>query len=211
MESTEINNRNSRIAKNTLFLYLRTFLVMLIGLYTSRVILAVLGVDNFGIYNVVGGTIAMFSMFTSSMSSAISRFITFGLGKNSLDNLKSIFTTSITIQLIIGIVIVIIAEIVGIWMINTTLNIPSDKMYASHWVLQFCILGFFTGLLSIPFNACIIAHERMKVFAYIGIIEAVFKLIFVFSLYVIPFDKLIVYSFFLFLTPFILQIIYVVY
>lgn len=121
---------------------------MLIGLYTSRVILAVLGVDNFGIYNVVGGTIAMFSMFTSSMSSAISRFITFGLGKNSLDNLKSIFTTSITIQLIIGIVIVIIAEIVGIWMINTTLNIPSDKIYASHWVLQFCILGFFTGLLS---------------------------------------------------------------
>ena len=184
---------------------------MLIGLYTSRVILAVLGVDNFGIYNVVGGTIAMFSMFTSSMSSAISRFITFGLGKNNLDNLKSIFTTSITIQLIIGIVIVIIAEIVGIWMINTTLNIPSDKIYASHWVLQFCILGFFTGLLSIPFNACIIAHERMKVFAYIGIIEAVFKLIFVFSLYVIPFDKLIVYSFFLFLTPFILQIIYVVY
>lgn len=185
--------------------------MMIIGLYTSRVILDVLGVENYGIYNVVGGTITMFSVFTSSMSSSISRFITFGLGKEDLKNLKLIFSTSISIQIILGIIIVIAAELFGLWFLNNKLNIPTNKLYAAKWVLQFCILGFFTGLLSIPFNACIIAHERMKMFAYIGIVEVIIKLIFVFTLYVIPFDKLIVYSFFLFLTPFILQIIYICY
>lgn len=203
--------KNKRIAKNTILLYLRTLATMLISLFTSRIILDVLGVDDYGIYNVVGGTISMFSIFSGSLSGAISRFITFGLGEGDLDKLKRTFVTSVNIQLGISAVIFVVAEVAGLWMLNSKLNIPADRLYAAHWVLQFSILSFVFGLISVPYNACIIAHEHMKVFAYMGILEVVLKLAFVVVLYFSPFDKLIVYSFCLFLISLLLRIIYGVY
>lgn len=184
---------------------------MVISLYTSRVVLNTLGVDNFGIYNVVGGTISMFSIFSGSLSGAISRFITYGLGEGNLEKLKNIFSTSVSIQLGLSAFVFVMAEIGGLWFLNSKLNIPPDRMYAAHWVLQFAILTFITGLISVPYNACIIAHEHMKVFAYIGILEVVMKLGFVVALYFSPFDKLIVYSILLFLIALILRIIYGIY
>ena len=200
-----------RIAVNTVMLYIRMIIVMLISLFTSRKVLEVLGVDDYGIYNVVGGTISMFSIFSGSLSGAISRFITFGLGEGDLDKLKRTFVTSVNIQLGISAVIFIVAEVAGLWMLNSKLNIPPDRLHAAHWVLQFSILSFVFGLISVPYNACIIAHEHMKVFAYMGILEVVLKLAFVVALYFSPFDKLIVYSFCLFLISLVLRIIYGVY
>lgn len=209
MESN--TQRNQRIAKNTVLLYIRTAFTMLVSLFTSRIILNVLGVDNYGIYNVVGGTISMFSIISGSLSGAISRFITFGLGEGDLEKLKRIFSTSVNIQIGLSVVIFILAEIGGLWFLNAKLNIPPDRMYAAHWVLQFSILTFILGLISTPYNACIIAHEHMKVFAYIGILEVVLKLLFVLALYLSPFDKLIVYSALLFLIALVLRLIYGIY
>lgn len=203
--------KKQRIAKNTLLLYIRTLFTMIVSLYTSRIVLNTLGVDNYGIYNVVGGTISMFSIFSGSLSGAISRFITYGLGEGDLERLKKIFSTSVSIQIGLSILIFIMAEIGGIWMLNSKLNIPADRMYAAQWVLQFSILTFITGLISVPYNACIIAHEHMTVFAYMGIFEVIMKLVFVVALYYSPFDRLIVYSFLLFLIALILRLIYGIY
>lgn len=205
------SQKNRKIAKNTILLYIRTFCTMLVSLYTSRVVLNVLGIENYGVYNIVGGTISMFSIFSGSLSGAISRYITYGLGEGNIEKLKKIFSTSVSIQTGLAVFIFILAEIGGLWMLNSKLNIPAERMYAAHWVLQFSILSFVTGLISTPYNACIIAHEHMKVFAYMGILEVVMKLLFVFSLYISPFDKLIVYSFLLFLIVLVLRVIYGIY
>lgn len=200
--------KNKRIAKNTLLLYGRTIIIMFVSLFTSRIILQVLGVNDYGVYNVVAGAIGMFSILTSSLSSAISRFITFGIGQGDKDRLKTIFSTSVNIQILLAILILILTEIIGPWLINDKLNIPKESIYAAHWVLQFSIAGFMLGLISVPYSACIIAHEKMNVFAYMGILEVGLKLAFVASLYFIPGNKLIIYSICLFLIPVILQIIY---
>lgn len=205
------SQKNRKIAKNTILLYMRTLFTMLVSLYTSRIILNVLGIDNYGIYNVIGGTISMFSIFSGSLSGAISRFITYGLGEGDIEKLKKIFSTSVSIQIGLAVFIFILTEIGGLWMLNSKLNIPADRMYAAHWVLQFSIFTFVTGLISTPYNACIIAHEHMKIFAYMGIFEVVMKLLFVVGLYFSPFDKLIVYSFLLFLIALILRMIYGIY
>lgn len=192
MQDSQQNNK--RIAKNTLLLYVRMFFMMAISLFTSRVILNTLGVTDYGINNVVGGLVAMFSLLSGSLSSAISRFITFELGKNRLDRLKIVFSTSVNIQLIMAVVIIIVAEIVGVWFLNYKMNIPADRMYAANWVLHCSILAFAVNLISIPYNASIIAHERMSVFAYISIVEAVLKLAIVYMIYVSPLDRLITYT-----------------
>lgn len=194
---------NKRIAKNTLFLYMRTLLMMCISLYTSRIVLSAIGVDDFGIYNVVGGVVAMFQILSGSLSSAISRFITFELGKGgisdkskaeSLNRLNVIFSTSVNIQLLMGLVAVIVLEIVGVWFLNTYLNIPNGRMEAANWVMQCSIMTFFVNLISVPYNAMIIAHERMSAFAYISILEAVLKLLVVYLLYISIWDKLSFYA-----------------
>ena len=181
---------------------------MLISLFTSRIILQVLGVNDYGVYNVVAGAIGMFSILTSSLSSAISRFITFGIGKGEAGRLKTIFSTSLNVQIFLAVLILILTEAIGPWLINDKLNIPKDSIYAAHWVLQFSIAGFILGLIGVPYNACIIAHERMNVFAYMGILEVGLKLAFVASLYFIPGNKLIIYSICLFVIPLTLQLIY---
>lgn len=204
----EDSSKNKRIAKNTIALYFRTLATMGIGLYTSRIVLNVLGINDYGIYNVVGGVVAMFSIISASLSQSISRYLTFELGKNNTERLRTIFSTSVNIQIIMSFIILIFAETIGTWFLNNKLNIDSDRLYAANWVLQFSILSFIVTLISVPYNAAIIAHERMKAFAYVGIIEALFKLIIVIALYFSPVDLLITYSFMLFLVSCTIRFIY---
>lgn len=205
------DNNTQRIAKNTIILYLRMLLLMLIGLYTSRVILKTLGVADYGTYNLVGGVISMFSILTSSLSTAISRFITFELGKGQSDRLNRVFSTSVNVQLILGLVVVLFGETVGVWFLNTHLQIPAERMVAANWVLQCAIVSFVLGLLMVPYNATLIAHENMNIFAYISILEAVLKLVIVFALYISPYDKLITYAILLFAVSCLLRWIYSAY
>lgn len=191
--SNRISN-NKRIAKNTLLLYFRMLFMMVVSLYTSRVILNALGVEDFGIYNVVGGVVAMFTVISGSLSAAISRFITYELGKGDQSKLNKIFSASVTIQLALSLIIVVLIESVGVWFLNTKMTIPADRMVAANWVLQFSIITFVINLISVPYNAAIIAHERMSAFAYISILEAVCKLAIAFLIMVSPMDKLVFYA-----------------
>ena len=208
-ENNQANNK--RLARNTIVLYFRTIIVMLVSLYTSRVILAELGVEDFGIYNVVGGVIAMFSVVSGSISNAISRFITYELGKGNSERLKEVFCTSVNIQVGIGLLVVMLGETIGLWFLNVHMNIPEGRTLAANWVLQCSLLAFVINLLSIPYNACIIAHERMTAFAYIGILDVVMKLLVVLILPFVLVDKLIVYSLLIVLVAIIVRIIYAVY
>ena len=168
--------------------------MMAVSLYTSRVVLNALGVEDFGIYNVVGGVVAMFSMLSGSLSAAITRFITYELGKDNQENLKKIFSSSVTIQMGLAILIIVVAEAIGIWFLNVKMNIPDSRMQAANWVFQFSILTFAINLISVPYNASIIAHERMSAFAYISILEAIGKLVIAFLIVISPIDKLIFYA-----------------
>lgn len=203
------NSANSkRIAKNTMLLYLRMMLTMAISLYTSRVVLKELGVDDYGIYNVVGGFVAMFSVLSSSLSSAISRFITFELGKGDKSELRRVFCTGINIQLTLSVVILILVETLGVWFLNNKMAIPEGRLSAANWVLQFCSLSFCVGLISVPYNAAIIAHEKMGAFAYVGILDVTLKLVIVYALSISPIDKLILYSFLLLCVSCLIRLIY---
>lgn len=208
---TDVSANNKRIAKNTIFLYIRTFLIMLITLYTSRVVLNVLGVEDYGIYNVVGGVVAMFTVISGSLSAAISRFITFELGKGNLERLRRIFSTSINIQLGISLLIFIVGEVAGVWFLNHKMNIPSERMLAANWVLHCSLLSFVINLISTPYNACIIAHERMKTFAYVSILEASLKLGIVYLLLASPFDKLSTYAVLLVVVALLIRLAYGIY
>ena len=191
---TDTSANNKRIAKNTLLLYIRMLFMMVVNLYTSRVVLNALGVEDFGIYNVVGGVVAMFSILSSSLSAAISRFITYELGKGNQENLNKIFSSAVTIQLGLTSIIILLAETIGIWFLNVKMNIPEIRMEAANWVFQFSILTFAINLISVPYNASIIAHEKMSAFAYISILEAIGKLAIAYLIVVSPIDKLIFYA-----------------
>ena len=206
--SNQTSDNNKRIAKNTLLLYVRMLFTMAVSLFTSRVILNTLGVEDYGINNVVGGIVTMFSVLSGSLSSSISRFITFELGKGNIERLKTIFSTGINIQLGMSVLIIIIAEAVGIWFLNTKMNIPTDRMVAANWVFQCAILTFVLNLLSVPYNAAIIAHEKMSAFAYISVVEVTLKLIIVYMLTISPFDRLKTYAVLLLLVGAIIRFIY---
>lgn len=185
---------NKRIAKNTLLLYFRMLLTMAVSLYTSRVVLSTLGVEDYGIYNVVGGVVAMFSVISGSLSAAISRFITYELGKDDKKALGNIFSSAVTIQFVLGVIILILAEVIGIWFLNAKMNIQEGRLYAANWVFQLSIVTFIINLISVPYNATIIAHEKMSAFAYISILEVSAKLLIVYLLLISPIDRLIFYA-----------------
>lgn len=209
--SNQTLDNNKRIAKNTLMLYFRMFFMMGIALYTSRVVLNTLGVEDYGIYNVVGGLVSMFGLLNGSMSAATQRYITFELGKGDEGNLNKIFSISLQIHAFIAVVTVLLIESVGLWFLYNEMSIPSDRMTAGFWVLQASAVTFVFSIMSVPYNADIIAHERMSAFAYISIIEAVLKLLIVFMLVVFPFDKLIVYAFLLAIVQLSIQACYMIY
>lgn len=184
---------------------------MAITLYTSRVVLKQLGENDFGIYNVVGGIVSMFSIVSASLTSAISRFITYELGRGKEDKLRIIFSTSVFIQLGLWIVIAVLVETIGVWFLNNKMTIAPERMYAAHWVLQCSVVTFGVNMLSIPYNAAIIAHEKMQAFAYVSILEVVLKLIVAFMLYIKTFDSLIMYAILLVIASLIVRLSYSVY
>lgn len=202
---------NKRIAKNTLLLYGRMLFTMWISLYTSRMILDILGVIDFGIYNVVGGIIALMWALNGALSTSTTRHITFELGTDNQEGLKQIFGTSLTIHGIISVFILLVCETIGLWFMCTQITIPAERMEAAHWVYQFALLYMILNVMSVPFNACIIAHEKMDAYAYISIIDIILKLIIVYILKWVPFDKLKLYSLLYFLTQIIVQAIYMIY
>ena len=209
--TNQTSDNNKRIAKNTLLLYVRMFFMMGIALYTSRVVLNTLGVEDYGIYNVVGGLVSMFGLLNGSMSSATQRYITFELGKGDSKALNKIFSLSLQIHALIAIVTVLLIESVGLWFLYNKMTIPPERMTAAFWVLQASALTFIFSIMSVPYNADIIAHERMSAFAYISIVEAVLKLVIVFMLLAVPFDKLIVYAMLLAVVQLSIQACYMIY
>lgn len=209
MSSLESNNK--RIAKNTILLYLRMLLIIAVSLYTSRVVLNTLGVSDYGVYNVVGGFVAMLSFLNSALTAASQRFISFELGRGDKEKLKTIFCTSVTIHAILAIIIFFIAETVGLWFVNTHLNIEPTRMTAANWVYQCSILTFMLSIISVPYNSCIVAHEHMKAFAYISIFEVTLKLLVVYLLLIISYDKLIIYAILIALVGIIIRLFYGIY
>lgn len=209
MNSQQENTK--RIAKNTLMLYVRTFIVLCVALYTSRIVLNTLGVVDYGIFSIVGGVIGVFSVISGSLSASISRFITYEIGHGDYNQLKKIFSTSISIQIFISLFLLALGELIGVWFLNTKMNIPSERLYAANWVLQSSLLSFVLGIITLPYNACIIAHERMSVYAYISIAEVFLKLFIVYMLLVSSADKLILYACLLFVVSMIMQLSYICY
>lgn len=196
------------LIKNSLVLYLRMLLILIINLYTSRLILKNLGVEDYGVYNVVGGFVGMFNLMSNSLSNAISRFLTLSIGKNDIESLKKIFCTSVNIQIIFALFISLLIETLGIWFLNHKLNIPISRLCAANWILHLSLLTFVVGLISVPYNALIVAHEKMKAFAYIGVFEVILKLCAAVSLTFISCDKLIFWAVSLTIVSIIIRFIY---
>lgn len=165
------HNTNKRIAQNTLFLYFRTLVILLVSLYTSRVVLNVLGIDDYGIYNVVGGIVLMFQFLNVGMIDVSQRFLTYELGKNDGQQLQKVFSTSLIIHLIIIFFLFILAETVGLWFLNHKMNIPTSRIIAANWVFQFSILTFIIKIFSVPYNASIVAHYSLNIFSEIPFYE----------------------------------------
>ena len=155
-QETQANNR--RIARNTIALYIRMFCSMVISLFTSRIILDSLGVSNYGIYNVVGGFVAMFSIMSGALTNSISRFLTFELGKGDTERLKRVFSTSLNVMFALSVVVLLVGETVGLWFVNSKVNIPADRLEAALFVYQLSIATYIMGLISVPYNASIISH-----------------------------------------------------
>lgn len=205
------NEKNKRIAKNTVVLYVRLLLSMVISLYTSRIILNALGVEDFGIYNVVAGIVVMFGFLNNAMSAATQRFLSYELGTGAFDRLTQVFSTSITIHFLIAIIVFILAETIGLWLLNTQLNIPAVRMNAANWVYQFSILSFIFSVISIPYSSAIVSHEEMNVFAFVNILEVVLKLFAALMVVWYGFEKLKFYSLLIFLVTVITSACYFLY
>lgn len=203
----ELQSSNRRIAQNTLFLYFRMGITILVNLFTIRVVWQVLGMDNYGIYNLVGGIVLMFQFLNSAMIASSQRFISFELG-NGGANLRNVFSISVTVHYILAAIILVLAETIGLWFLNYKLNIPIERMFAANCVYQCSILAFIISVISVPYNACIVAHEHMKAFGYIGILEVSLKLLIVFLLLLIPFDKLITYAILILIIQIVIRVIY---
>lgn len=208
---TDTSQNNKRIAKNTLLLYFRMFFIMAVSLYTSRVILKNLGVEDFGIYNVVGGIVAMMGVFNQSLAASIQRYLSYELGKGDIKQLKKVFCVSLTLYALLSIALIILAETIGLWFLNNKMIIPNDRIVAANWVYQFSILTCIITLITNVYNAVIISHERMSYYAYISILEVILKLIVVYMLQVIKSDKLVTYAILMFLVSLLICLCYIIY
>lgn len=191
---SDSSNNNSRIAKNTLYLYMRMFLVLVVSLYTTRVVLNALGVVDYGINNVVAGFVSMFAFLNTSMSNGIQRFYNFKLGSEGEDSITIVYNTALVIQGLLALVIVVLLETVGLWYLEAKMVIPEERMVTSRWLYQFSVVSLVLVIMQIPYSAAIMAHERMSYYAYVSIIEVVLKLVFAIILPHVNSDKLLVYG-----------------
>lgn len=206
-----VQQNNKRILKNTVFLYIRLLLTIIIGLYTSRLVLEILGVSDYGVYNVVGGIVVFMGYFNDVMSQGTTRFLSFNLGKENAEYLKKVFTSCYTIHFLLSILTFLLAETIGLWFLNTKMTIPANRIVAANWVYQFAVFSAIWNIIQVPYSATIIAHEKMSIYAYMSIFDSFMKLLIVYLLLVVNFDKLIVYSFCYFFVDFISTILYRVY
>ena len=203
------NRTNSkRVAKNTVFLFLRMLVVICVGLYTSRIVLNTLGVQDFGIYNVVGGIVVLFSFLQSALTNATYRFLAYDMGSGNTFSLGHTFSMSVNAHWILALLIFILCETVGLWFLNNELSFPKGRLEAANIAFQFSVLCFCVNIIKTPYNSAIIAHERMNFYAYTSVLEAVLKLSVAYVLYISPWDKLSVYSFLLFSVSLLLLIWY---
>ncbi|HDZ9623104.1 TPA: hypothetical protein RU048_003177, partial [Vibrio cholerae] len=185
---------NSRIVKNSVVLYLRLLITIVLGIFTTRIVINALGIDDYGIYGVVAGLITMFGFMNAAMSSSTQRYLSFDLGLKDSIKLQKTFTTSVNIHLLIGVVTFLLAEVIGLWAVNHLLDIPLDRIMAANTVFQFSLIAFFFGIIQVPYHAVTIAYERMNAYAYISIIDVLLKLIAAYLLTTATIDKLILYS-----------------
>lgn len=206
-----MNNDNKRIAKNTILLYVRMLAMIIISFFTVRITLNALGVVDYGINNVVGGLVSMFYFISNTLSGSISRFMTFNLGKGDMPEMKKIFATSVNIHLLIAIIVIIAIETIGVWFLNNKMDIPADRLDAANWVLQCSAIIFAINVLSIPYNAELIAHEKMSVYAYMTIFDASAKLIIAYAIFFYGGDRLKILSIVSIIPVIITQLIYYTY
>lgn len=192
METT--SSKTKRIFKNTLFLYGRTFLTMIISLYTSRINLEALGVADYGVYNVVGGFIALFAIITGPLSGAFNRYLSYAVGKGCAEHSARLFSSILNFQILFSIGIIILAEPIGIWFLNNKMEIPSESIVAANWVLQCSILTFVLGMITLPYSCSLVAHEKMSVYALMGILDSLLRLGLCFFLLITPINRLITYA-----------------
>ena len=188
------NHRGTRIAKNTLMLYVRMLVLMLVGLYTSRVVLAALGENDFGIYNVVGGVVAMFTIISGALNSAVQRFITFEMGKGPQAQLRRVYSTAVLIQLALAAIVVVFAEPIGLWFIDNKMTIDPSRIPAARLVLHFSLAAFVINLMSVPQMASITAHERMSAYAWIGVLDGLLRLSVALMVAHSSYDRLVLYA-----------------
>lgn len=194
-DKKDSSDNNRRIAKNTLYLYLRMFVTISVSLYTVRIVLAALGEVDYGIYNIVGGIVVLFSFLNYAMNTSVQRFLSYEIGKKDEIQLKRIFSMSITSHALMALFILIVFETLGLWFLNNQMNIPEQRMYATHWVFQFSILTFILNIFRVPYNACIISFEKMSIYAYLSIVEVLMSLGIVYLLMIgLSIDKLILYA-----------------
>ncbi len=207
----DTTSNNKRIAKNTLLLYVRMLFMMAIGLYTSRVILDKLGAVDFGIYNVVGGFVTMFSVISGAMTTATQRFLSFEIGKGTDGDVKGIFGTMLAIHIFLAFVILAVGETIGVWFLNEHMNFPAERYEAANWTFQLSLFVFLLNVVSVPYTGALVAYEKMSAFAYFSIVDAVLKLAICYVIAVIPFDRLVVYSVFMALAQVVLIMAYYLY
>ena len=204
-------SKSQKVAKNTGYLFFRMILVLIVGLYTSRLVLQVLGFEDFGIYNVVGSVVIFLSFLKMALTNATYRYLAFEIGNGNQKQLNRIYSMAISSHILLAIILVLLMEIAGVWFINYHLNIPNSRISAANWVFQFSLLAFAINIIQTPFNSNIIAHERMDFYAIISIVEVSLKLAIVYILMIIAFDKLIFYSFLVFFVSIVVFLCYVVY
>ena len=205
------SSNNKRIAKNTLMLYVRMLFSMGVSLFTSRVILQALGVEDYGIYNVVGGFVTMFTFLNGSMVASTQRYLNFEIGRGNEQQLSKVFSTALQIHALIALAIILLSETVGLWFLYEKLVIPDERMNAAFWVYQCSVISCVINIMSVPYNADIVAHEKMSAFAYISIVEVSLKLLIAYLLYVFPWDRLVIYAVLLLLIQLLIRWIYVRY
>lgn len=206
-----MDNRAKLILKNTVFLYLRLFITLVIGLVTSRVVLKTLGAEDFGIYNLVGGIVTIFAFVNQSLSSSTQRFITFDLGRGDYGSLKKSFSTALNVHMLYSVIIIFILELFGLIFLTSALNIDSDRMYAAKWVFHCMVVSSVLGIMRAPFTAIITANERFNFYAIVGIVEPLLKLLILYVLLIVSFDKLILYSILYLFVTLISTLMYVIY
>ncbi len=203
-------SRSNTIVKNTLFMYFRMFITMVVSLFTVRVVLKTLGVVDYGVYNVIGGVVTTLAFITDVLANASQRFFAVEMGKNDIKKLQQTFGLILVAYLLVAVFLLILGETIGVWFVSNKMDIPVDRQAAAMVVFQFSLAAFLVGMVMSPFNAMIIAHERMNIYAYVSILQVFLKLGIVYLLVIIPYDKLIIYALLMFIIRVLISIIYIV-